>query len=48
MSTSVSAGIGNLPCFTTFKLFPCITTFFLFDPYFNLKFLQLVSINYSN
>ena len=31
MSTSISAGIGNLTCFTTFELFPCFTTFSFFE-----------------
>ena len=27
MSTSISAGIGDLPCFTKFQLFPCFPCF---------------------
>ena len=39
MSTSIFAGIGDLPCFTTFKLFPCFP-----DLIRNRAFLQLIDI----
>jgi len=40
MSSSISAGIGDFPCFTTFG-HSLVSLFF--DPYLSLKFLTFLS-----